>query len=254
MDVDGTRDVGLGGSDVVGSNAKREGRKAGIVSTAAREVFLVCLRRFAVKPALGSSERRCGVREVWRNCGSKWPCGSVLARTATAIVTSVAENEVRTSTVPPARLQAVRAGSDAGRDACLTYLDSRRRADATDMPAKSEVKAGDAISVYWPEDRKWYDGQVESINAISCTCEVLYDDGERGLLNLLEEKYKVKRGGEGDRLIDRVRASNGDVSKQLDHIGAALIDMCKCFREFYRVAHRPGVLDKLSFLVSGVRM
>ena len=93
----------------------------------------------------------------------------------------------------PARLQTVRAGSDAGRGACLTYLDSPRMADATDMPAKSEVKAGDAIFVYWPGDREGYDGEVESINVVSRTCEVLYDDGERRLLNLLDEKYEVKR-------------------------------------------------------------
>ena len=33
-----------------------------------------------------------------------------------------------------------------------------------------------------------------------------------------------------------MRASNGDVSKQLKHIGAAYIDMCKCFRDFFRLA------------------
>lgn len=95
------------------------------------------------------------------------------------------------------------------------------------MPSKRKVKVGDAISVYWPDDRTWYDGEVKSIDAISGTCEVLYNDGERETLNLEEEKYKSK-GGKGEELIDRVLASHGDISKQLEHIADVLRDCGIC--------------------------
>lgn len=95
------------------------------------------------------------------------------------------------------------------------------------MPSKrKDVKAGDAISVYWRADRTWYHGEVISIDEVSGICEVLYEDGEREQLNLAKERYKIKDGKERkEELIDRVLASEGDLSKQLQHVADVLKDI-----------------------------
>jgi len=92
------------------------------------------------------------------------------------------------------------------------------------MPSKRKVKTGDAISVYWRADRKWYDGEVKLIDGVSGICEVLYEDGEREELNLAKERYKIK-DGKCQELIDRVLASEGVVSKQLKHIADVIRDI-----------------------------
>lgn len=110
------------------------------------------------------------------------------------------------------------------------------------------VKAGDAISVYWSGDNQWYDGTVQAFNADG-TCQLLYADGEREpALDLATEKYKPK-AGKVLELIDRVRAWDGDVSKQLREIALVLRDMCKSRGLFVL----PHWLDVRSF-VSGVRV
>ncbi|KAG0586051.1 hypothetical protein KC19_2G060000 [Ceratodon purpureus] len=91
----------------------------------------------------------------------------------------------------------------------------------------STARKGDAISVFWPLDNTWYHGRIDSFDAVSGECEVLYDDGERQGLNLFTTKYKfeVKHGVRVLELIDLVRADHGNVSKQLKHIGDALLSM-----------------------------
>ncbi|XP_073392753.1 uncharacterized protein [Physcomitrium patens] len=93
------------------------------------------------------------------------------------------------------------------------------------MPAKSEVKRGDAISVHWPMGRTWCDGRVKTIDVDSGIYDILFNDGEGEVLNLFKEKYKVKAGGKEDELLDRVLAGERDVSKQLGRIGDILRDM-----------------------------
>lgn len=87
------------------------------------------------------------------------------------------------------------------------------------------MNVGDAISVYWRDDRKWYNGEVTLVNEISGDCVVLYEDGERETLNLAKERYKIIKGGKArEELLDHVLASRGDLSKQLQHIAVALRD------------------------------
>lgn len=177
---------------------------------------------FAVKPCLGSEQCICasGPTLVAQNCRSGWP---PVSTTATAIVAGVAE-------APPQPRLALEKDSER----CLFDLLGLEDGGRTDMPAGSgatRATQGDAISVYWPLDKTWYDGRIESFDAVSGDCEVLYDDGERQTLNLFKQtkyKCKVKQGVRVVELIDIVRAVDGDVSKQLKHIGDALRSMCKC--------------------------
>lgn len=106
----------------------------------------------------------------------------------------------------------------------LDFLLALGDSSGRDMRSRRKVKAGDAISVYWRADQWWYDGEVKWIDEATNVCEVLYEDGEREELNLTRERYKIK-DGKGEELIDRVLASEGDVSKQLKHIADVIRDI-----------------------------
>lgn len=61
------------------------------------------------------------------------------------------------------------------------------------MPAERQVKvrAGDAVSVFWPEHRLWYDGTVHSVNDDG-TCVGVDADGERDFsLNLFRTSANI---------------------------------------------------------------
>ena len=51
------------------------------------------------------------------------------------------------------------------------------------------VSKGDRVSVYWPDDDKWYDGRVHS--QVAASWWVYYDDGDKQLHDLSVERYKV---------------------------------------------------------------
>lgn len=122
-------------------------------------------------------------------------------------------------------------------------MEARQTGRRGSMPAKVEMEAGDAISVLWPKEGSWYDGRVESFDAVTGICEVLYHDGERQRLDFFnQKKYKIKLpGGKSVELIDRVRASDRDVKKQLQYIGESLREMGKWLGSFPLV-QRPDVL------------
>ena len=54
------------------------------------------------------------------------------------------------------------------------------------------MSQGDRISVYWPDDDRWYGGHVYSQD--SAGCWVHYDDGDKQLHDLKVEQYKVVSG------------------------------------------------------------
>lgn len=58
------------------------------------------------------------------------------------------------------------------------------------------IKAGDAISIYWDGDKRWYSGEVLEADEQG-NCHVLYDDGEQERLNLGEVKYRTGRNWKG---------------------------------------------------------
>lgn len=53
----------------------------------------------------------------------------------------------------------------------------------------SEDFVGRRIQVYWPGERDWFFGQVESFDANSQTHQIVYDDGDEEQLDLSKEKY-----------------------------------------------------------------
>jgi hypothetical protein len=70
-----------------------------------------------------------------------------------------------------------------------------------------------------------YDGKVQTYDVESGICEVRYDNGERQIGNLLKQtkyKCKAKPGSKAEELIDRMRANDGEESKQLKDIDPRL--------------------------------
>jgi hypothetical protein len=90
---------------------------------------------------------------------------------------------------------------------------------------KQTVKVGSVISVYWPEDKTWYHGEVISFNDDDASeiCEVLYEDGEREVIKLKEEKYKIRKNAPGKKLCRLL--ADGDINAQLTSIREILYDI-----------------------------
>ncbi|KAH9542764.1 hypothetical protein CY35_13G024400 [Sphagnum magellanicum] len=90
---------------------------------------------------------------------------------------------------------------------------------------KQKVKVGSVISVYWPEDKTWYHGEVISFNDDDASeiCEVLYEDGEREVIKLKEEKYKIGNKARDQKLCRLL--ADGDVNAQLTSIREILYDI-----------------------------
>uniref|UniRef100_A0A7N0TD51 Uncharacterized protein n=1 Tax=Kalanchoe fedtschenkoi TaxID=63787 RepID=A0A7N0TD51_KALFE len=79
---------------------------------------------------------------------------------------------------------------------------SRKRPRRRFMPPEDgkeygEELVGSRIKVWWPQDKVYYDGIVESFDPIRRKHKVLYTDNEREVLNLHREKWKLVKSGEG---------------------------------------------------------
>ncbi len=116
---------------------------------------------------------------------------------------------------------------------------------------KKKVRVGNVISVYWPEDKAWYHGEVISLGDDDASsdeiCEVLYEDGEREVINLKEEKYKISNKGRSSRNVCLL--ADGDVHAQLASIREILYDIGTCCLH----DHRPlSLLLKLVMLLYDV--
>ncbi|GAU27034.1 hypothetical protein TSUD_313960 [Trifolium subterraneum] len=50
---------------------------------------------------------------------------------------------------------------------------------------------GERVEVWWPKDREFYKGVIESFDSAKKKHKVLYDDGEVEILNLVREKWNI---------------------------------------------------------------
>eukprot|EP01018_Ginkgo_biloba_P012371 Gb_05671 [translate_table: standard] len=85
----------------------------------------------------------------------------------------------------------------------------------------SKIKVGDAISIYWDGDKKWYAGQVLKADEQG-NCHVLYNDGEQEHLNLGDVKYRAGRNWKGCL---REKKSKDGKDPLLKVIGDTLFDI-----------------------------
>ncbi|WCJ30381.1 hypothetical protein M5689_011945 [Euphorbia peplus] len=70
----------------------------------------------------------------------------------------------------------------------------RKRAAGNDKGSETPDDDGDGmvgkrVKVYWPKDKEYYIGTVDSYNASNKKHKVLYDDGDEEVLNLKKEKW-----------------------------------------------------------------
>ncbi|XP_027355812.1 serine/threonine-protein kinase PRP4 homolog isoform X2 [Abrus precatorius] len=60
----------------------------------------------------------------------------------------------------------------------------------SDMKEYGENLVGLRIKVWWPKDREFYKGVVDSFDSAKKKHKVFYDDGDKEVLNLVKEKWK----------------------------------------------------------------
>jgi hypothetical protein len=69
-----------------------------------------------------------------------------------------------------------------------------QEAEETPQPKKNKILKGNLvgsrIKVWWPDDRKFYKGVVESFDVASKKHKVVYDDGDVERLHLKNEKWE----------------------------------------------------------------
>ncbi|CAH8353681.1 unnamed protein product, partial [Eruca vesicaria subsp. sativa] len=84
---------------------------------------------------------------------------------------------------------------------------SSAAADKTKKPssvsAKDKVSNGDElvglkVKIWWPIDRKFYNGVVDSFNSRTKKHRVFYDDGEKEILDMKKERWELVDEDEDD--------------------------------------------------------
>ncbi|EEE61275.1 hypothetical protein OsJ_15354 [Oryza sativa Japonica Group] len=95
-----------------------------------------------------------------------------------------------------------------------------QEAEETPQPKKNKILKGNLvgsrIKVWWPDDRKFYKGVVESFDVASKKHKVVYDDGDVERLHLKNEKWEF---------IDEGRDNNPDASSDIGkHRGTDVAD------------------------------
>ncbi|XP_062233052.1 sister chromatid cohesion protein PDS5 homolog A-like [Phragmites australis] len=81
-------------------------------------------------------------------------------------------------------------------------------AKCTTHDSSSADLVGNRIKVWWPLDKKFYEGVVQSYDSSKKKHTVLYDDGDVEVLNLAKEKWSI------------IETNDSSVKKQKDHPGA----------------------------------
>ncbi|XP_022960039.1 uncharacterized protein LOC111460907 isoform X3 [Cucurbita moschata] len=63
--------------------------------------------------------------------------------------------------------------------------------EVIDVLSAGEELVGRRIKVWWPLDRKFYEGIIQSFDPVKRKHKVSYDDGDEELLNLKKQKYEL---------------------------------------------------------------
>ena len=78
---------------------------------------------------------------------------------------------------------------------------------------------GRRISVYWPEDKEWYDGKLEKYDKARDKYNITYDDGEKEVITLEKEEWKEagpKKASKKKRESDSDSSSEDSSSEEED--------------------------------------
>ncbi|KAF1865192.1 hypothetical protein Lal_00004566 [Lupinus albus] len=78
------------------------------------------------------------------------------------------------------------------------------KSSAKDVDVESDIKeygenlVGLRIEVWWPDDREFYKGVIDSFDLVNKKHKVNYDDGEVEILHLRKEKWKIIKPADSD--------------------------------------------------------
>ncbi|CAM8966448.1 unnamed protein product [Rhodiola kirilowii] len=96
---------------------------------------------------------------------------------------------------------------------------SRRRfTQPEDGKEYGEELVGSRIKVWWPQDKVYYDGIIESFDSVKKRHKILYTDNEREVLNLHKQKWKLVKNGLGsekDAVVGHTNAGDASDSQQI---------------------------------------
>ncbi|KAL0842919.1 hypothetical protein Bca101_016164 [Brassica carinata] len=67
-----------------------------------------------------------------------------------------------------------------------------------DKVSNGEDLVGSKVRVWWPMDRKFYNGVVDSFNSRTKKHRVFYDDGEKEILDMNKERWELTEEGDDD--------------------------------------------------------
>ncbi|CAN6805742.1 unnamed protein product [Brassica oleracea] len=67
-----------------------------------------------------------------------------------------------------------------------------------DEVSNGEELVGSKVKVWWPIDRKFYKGVVDSFNSRTKKHRVFYDDGEKEILDMNNERWELVEEGDDD--------------------------------------------------------
>ncbi|KAF8084528.1 hypothetical protein N665_0714s0015 [Sinapis alba] len=85
-----------------------------------------------------------------------------------------------------------------------------------DKVSNGQELVGSKVKVWWPIDRKFYNGVVDSFNSRTKKHRVFYDDGEKEILDMNKEKWELIE--EDDEEDD----DNADEDKSVNEIAEAI--------------------------------
>ncbi|RDX80536.1 Sister chromatid cohesion protein PDS5-like B-B, partial [Mucuna pruriens] len=68
---------------------------------------------------------------------------------------------------------------------------SSGKENESDMKEYGENLVGLRVQVWWPKDREFYKGVIHSFDSAKKKHKVSYDDGDKEILNLMKEKWKI---------------------------------------------------------------
>ncbi|CAM8892357.1 unnamed protein product [Rhodiola kirilowii] len=134
---------------------------------------------------------------------------------------SVADGTLRTKKRGRPRKDAFMSAATGVKDGISSEGTSKKRSRLRftlpeDGKEYAEDLVGSRIKVWWPQDKEYYDGIVESFDPVRKKHKILYTDNEREILNLHKEKWKLVKRSVGFDKAGVTYTTAGDASNTHD--------------------------------------
>ncbi|KAI4376861.1 hypothetical protein MLD38_014571 [Melastoma candidum] len=91
------------------------------------------------------------------------------------------------------------------------------RKKSSDVKGYGMDLVGSKIRVWWPRDKQFYTGVVDSFDPVKKKHKVVYSDGDKEILNLQKEKWELVAEASGSEQVEAPNDGNADGSPELAH-------------------------------------